>query len=72
MDGPSTYETPYIDALAKEGVMFWQAYPPAPTCAPSRCAILSGNHPVRAQKTHVVGGAPPTTNNAKSSCMMSP
>lgn len=59
IDEPSPYETPNIDALAKKGVMFWQAYSPAPTCAPSRCAILSGNHPARAQKTHVVGGAPP-------------
>ncbi|QXP63028.1 sulfatase [Polaribacter sp. HaHaR_3_91] len=60
IDNPSPYETPNIDAFAKEGVQFWQAYSPAPTCAPSRCAIMSGNHPARAQKTHVVGGAPPT------------
>ena len=59
IDEPSPYETPNIDALAGKGVMFWQGYSPAPTCAPSRCAILSGNHPARAQKTHVVGGAPP-------------
>ncbi|MDC0325147.1 sulfatase [bacterium] len=60
IDEPSPMETPNIDALAKKGVMFWQAYSPAPVCAPSRCAILSGNHPARAQKTSVVGGAPPT------------
>ena len=72
IDAPSPYETPNIDALAKEGTMFWQAYSPAPTCAPSRCAIMSGNHPARAQKTHVVGGAPPTPINAKSSRIMSP
>tara|TARA_R110002049_G_scaffold4601_5_gene32626 strand:- start:873624 stop:875714 length:2091 start_codon:yes stop_codon:yes gene_type:complete len=59
IDKPSPMETPNIDAFAKKGVMFWQGYSPAPTCAPSRCAILSGNHPARAQKTHVVGGAPP-------------
>ena len=59
IDDPSPMETPNIDALAKQGVMFWQAYAPAPTCAPTRCAIMSGNHPARAQKTHVVGGAPP-------------
>lgn len=63
IDEPSPYETPNIDALAKKGVLFWQAYSPAPTCAPSRCAILSGNHPARAQKTHVVGGAPPYPRN---------
>ena len=58
IDEPSPMETPNIDSLAKQGVKFWQAYAPAPTCAPSRCAIMSGNHPARAQKTHVVGGAP--------------
>lgn len=65
IDEPSPYETPNIDAFAKKGVQFWQAYSPAPTCAPSRCAIMSGNHPARAQKTHVVGGAPPTVYASK-------
>ena len=64
-------ETPNIDALAKKGVMFWQGYSPAPTCAPSRCAIMSGNHPARAQKTHVVGGAPPHPHN-RTARMMDP
>ncbi|WP_442506816.1 sulfatase [Novipirellula sp. SH528] len=72
IDEPSPYETPNIDALATKGVMFWQAYSPAPTCAPSRCAIMSGNHPARAQKTHVVGGAPPAPINQVNSRMMDP
>ncbi len=72
IDEPSPMETPNIDALAKEGVLFWQAYSPAPTCAPSRCAIMSGNHPARAQKTHVVGGSPPTPYNKELHRMMPP
>jgi uncharacterized sulfatase len=72
IDEPSPMETPNIDALAKKGVKFWQAYAPAPTCAPSRCAIISGNHPARAQKTHVVGGAPPTPNHKHGWSMMAP
>ena len=72
IDEPSPMETPNIDALAKQGVQFWQAYAPAPTCAPSRCAIMSGNHPARAQKTHVVGGAPPTPNHKNGWSMMAP
>ena len=72
MDEPSPMETPNIDALAKKGVMFWQAYAPAPTCAPTRCAIMSGNHPARAQKTHVVGGAPPAPHNRPAFRMMPP
>ena len=59
IDEPSPMETPNLDALAKRGVLFWQAYSPAPTCAPSRAAILSGDHPARAQMTHVSGGKPP-------------
>lgn len=63
IDEPSPYETPNIDALARKGVQFWQGYSPAPTCAPSRCAIMSGVHPARAQKTHVRGGLPPKPIN---------
>ena len=65
IDQPSPYETPHIDQLAKEGVMFWQAYSPAPTCAPSRGAILAGKHPARLKRPHVVGGAPPIPNHEK-------
>ncbi len=70
IDDPSPYDTPYLDAFAKKGVQFWSAYSPAPSCAPSRCAIISGDHPARAQKTHVVGGAPPY--GRASSMMMNP
>ena len=66
IDEPSPMETPNMDALAKRGVQFWQGYSPAPTCAPSRCAIMSGVHPARAQKTHVVGGDLPIPGSAKS------
>jgi uncharacterized sulfatase len=59
IDEPTPMETPHIDALASKGVQFWHGYSPAPTCAPTRCAIMSGDHPARAQKTHVVGGHPP-------------
>jgi arylsulfatase A-like enzyme len=69
IDEPSPYETPHLDAFAKKGVMFWQAYSPAPTCSPSRCAIMSGNHPARAQKTHVVGGTPPRAGSVNSKMM---
>ena len=72
VDEPTPMETPNIDALAKKGVKFWQAYSPAPTCAPTRCAILSGVHPARAQKTHVVGGAPPAPHHLRGWAMMSP
>ena len=59
IDEPSPMETPNIDALAKKGVMFWQAYAPSPVCAPSRAAILTGQHPARIGMTAVSGGSPP-------------
>jgi len=72
IDEPSPMETPNIDAFAKKGAMFWQAYSPAPTCAPTRSAIMSGNHPARAQQTHVVGGKPPAPYSKKNHRMMPP
>jgi len=71
IDEKNSYVTPNIDALASKGVKFWRAYSPAPTCAPSRCAIISGVHPARAQKTHIKGGTPPRAYS-NTSRMMSP
>ena len=72
IDEPSFMETPNLDALAQKGVQFWQAYSPAPTCAPSRAAILSGAHPARAQMTHVFGGKPPRPHHRSGWPMMAP
>ncbi len=41
------YETPRIDRLASESVIFSRAYIPTPTCSPSRAALLTGQHPAR-------------------------
>lgn len=71
IDEPSPFETPNIDKLAKDGVLFWQAYSPATTCSPSRGAILSGKHPVRLDRTAVRGGHPPLPFN-KASALISP
>lgn len=53
LDDPCPYETPNIVALAAAGMNFPQAYSPAPTCSPSRAAILSGRHPAKNRFTHV-------------------
>lgn len=37
-------QTPHIDRLAAEGVSFDNAFAPAPVCAPSRFAIITGRH----------------------------
>lgn len=39
--------TPHIDALAKSGVIFRQAYSGTGSCAPSRAMIMTGRYPTR-------------------------
>ncbi|SDF19028.1 iduronate 2-sulfatase [Pricia antarctica] len=39
--------TPNLDRFAKSGVAFTHAYPSAPSCGPSRTAILFGLHPYK-------------------------
>ncbi|MCK5820596.1 MAG: sulfatase [Bacteroidales bacterium] len=40
--GSEYYETPNLDALAAEGMIFTQAYASAANCAPSRACMMSG------------------------------
>jgi arylsulfatase A-like enzyme len=40
--GSRYYETPHLDRLASEGMVFTQAYASAANCAPSRACLLSG------------------------------
>ena len=42
--GSDFYETPVIDRLAKEGMVFSNAYAAAGNCAPSRACLLSGTY----------------------------
>jgi len=42
--GQKKIETPNIDALAKEGMLFTQHYTSAPVCAPARYMFLTGKH----------------------------
>ena len=36
-------DTPYLDKLAQQSMMFTDAYAGAPVCAPSRCALVGTN-----------------------------
>ncbi|HTF04180.1 MAG TPA: sulfatase-like hydrolase/transferase [Bacteroidia bacterium] len=45
--GSDYYETPNIDQLAKEGMVFSNAYSGASNCAPSRACMLSGQYTPR-------------------------
>lgn len=47
------YQTPALEKLAKQGVVFSNAYSPAPTCTPSRISINYGMTNARLQYTTV-------------------
>jgi len=45
--GSDFNETPHLDRLAKQGMVFTQAYAAAGNCAPSRACLLSGQYTPR-------------------------
>ncbi|MEX0884269.1 MAG: sulfatase, partial [Cyclobacteriaceae bacterium] len=55
----SFYDTPNIDQLAREGVLFTQAYAAHPVCSPTRAAIITGKHPNRVGITDWLPGNDP-------------
>jgi arylsulfatase A-like enzyme len=45
--GSPVYETPHIDALAKSGTLYTNAYAAGSICTPSRACMLTGSQPSR-------------------------
>lgn len=54
--GNPYHRTPHIDALARQGMRFKQAYVASPVCSPSRAAIMTGKHPARLHLTNFLVG----------------
>jgi arylsulfatase A-like enzyme len=42
--GQKLIQTPHLDRLAAEGMRFTQCYAGSTVCAPSRCALMTGQH----------------------------
>ena len=57
--GQRLIDTPHIDRLAAEGMLFTQAYAGSPVSAPSRACFMTGQHTghthVRGNKEHWSG-----------------
>ncbi len=53
--GSTFYETPNIDALARRGMRFTNAYAANPLCSPTRASILTGQYPGRLRLTTPAG-----------------
>jgi len=54
--GAEFNETPNIDKLASQGMLFNNAYAACTVCSPSRAAILSGCYPARLHLTDWIAG----------------
>lgn len=56
--GPSdVVSTPHFDQVAKEGLLFNNAYVSAPSCTPCRSSLLSGQHFWRCERASILQGA---------------
>ena len=55
--GSTFYETPNLDALARKGAFFDNAYAANPVCSPTRASILTGKYPSRIGLTNHSGSA---------------
>ncbi|MDB4409140.1 sulfatase, partial [Akkermansiaceae bacterium] len=56
--GSTFYETPNIDKLAKQGMLFTNGYAACTVCSPSRAAVLTGRYPGRSHLTDWIVGHP--------------
>ncbi len=60
--GSRYYETPNMERLAKQGMVFTDAYAANPLCSPTRASILTGKYPARLKITTPPGHLPPLPN----------
>ncbi len=54
--GARFHETPHIDRLAEQGMLFRNGYAACTVCSPSRAAIMTGCYPARLHLTDWIAG----------------
>ncbi len=54
--GDPTVKTPVFDRIAREGALFTRAFAAAPSCTPSRAALLTGRYPHQLEEGGVLWG----------------
>lgn len=59
--GSVVYETPNMDRLGRQGVVFTNGYAACSVCSPSRAAIMTGKTPARLRLTEWISGGGYTT-----------
>ncbi|MBK5293391.1 MAG: sulfatase [Acidobacteriia bacterium] len=56
-NGSTFYQTPNIDRLSRESMVFTNGYSASPVCSPTRAAIMTGKYPARLHVTSHLQGA---------------
>ncbi len=51
--GDSSANTPYINQLAKDGIVYQNCYTTSPVCAPSRSSLITGMYPTTLGTQHM-------------------
>ena len=54
--GSDLYETPNLDQLAQQGMMFTDAYAACTVCSPTRASVMTGMYPARLHLTDFIAG----------------
>ena len=65
--GDEVVQTPHLDSLAANGVVFENCYCPSPICVPSRMSMLSGRYPFENEvwtNSHILNSSIPTFAHA--------
>ena len=63
MYGDSSVNTPNINQLAKDGIVYQNCYTPSPVCAPSRSSLITGMYPTTLGTQHMRAYKKSTENN---------
>ena len=68
--GSEFYETPNVDRLAAEGMLFTDGYAASPICSPTRSSILTGKYPARTENTQYFGGPQPNERYKRNTLLL--
>ena len=63
MYGDSSANTPNINQLAKDGIVYHNCYTPSPVCAPSRSSLITGMYPTTLGTQHMRAYKKSVANN---------
>ena len=70
--GSATIETPHLDRMAREGMVFTNIFAGSSVCAPTRCCFLTGKHSGHTSVRSNGGGTPLRADEPTIASMLKP